>query len=53
MTFCCQNCDHKETNPPFVKDLSQRISNGDVYTDRECSVCGALTHIIKPEPDTK
>lgn len=44
----CDNCGRREgageTKP--ARDLAQRLTPGGVYTDRECSACGALAYPV-------
>jgi hypothetical protein len=45
----CQDCEsewHKNQLNP-AKDLSERMTPGDVYTDVECPSCGALCYPIE------
>lgn len=46
MEFKCANCEHTEAYEETLpaEDLSSRLVYGGVYTDRECSECGALTY---------
>ena len=44
--YKCNNCDHvaQRDDMNYVRDLSERFEVGDIYTDRECTQCGALAH---------
>jgi hypothetical protein len=44
MNYLCDNCGHTEADPPEAKRLHERLDEGGVYTDRECSECGCLTY---------
>ena len=43
----CQNCDeiHRAADLLHIKDLSMRVSPGEVVPSGECPLCGALCHI--------
>jgi len=43
-SYRCQNCDFTgcEDLFPAAKDLSQRMTVGDTWTDSECPKCGSL-----------
>lgn len=47
--FACQNCGKRGARDAFApaRDLHERISPGEIYTDLECPECGALA---TPEP---
>ena len=42
--YTCDNCGHQEAAPPAARDLDERLDEGGVFTDRECSRCGALSY---------
>lgn len=51
--YHCENCEHEGPADDFVpaKNLTLRVAPGERYTDKECSKCGALAHLLPPLQD--
>ena len=49
--YQCDNCGYREKRDraDHADHLDQRLTPGGVYTDKQCSRCGALTYPIELE----
>lgn len=47
--YQCDNCQRvaERHELPDAKDLHQRIDPGGIFTDKECSECGALSYPVE------
>ena len=51
----CDNCSRTDVRDEFLdaQNLSERLTPGFIYTDKECPECFALAFPVKPETEKK